>query len=325
MKLNTVLTIALAMFIISVTTASGTPYTWQGGTTNWGTNTNWSPTGVPNGSGDTVTIGDQTNDPILDTSRTIGKVTIAAGGQLLIGANTLTTAAALDIDSASGGTSAGVLRLDNASSQLTLTGAVTHEIDGEIRLEASGATVNITTNNSTFSGAGMINGQDDGAVIGIAEDQTLTNRLATIGIVGALQITSSGKFHNQGIVEADYDGGTLLIDVSGSGGTVPLTDTGVAKWRCSCGGKLEFSNSLDDQSQPVSLAGDFFLSGADSEIHFDAQSYVGTFFTTSGRLVMSAGLLDVDESVTMGTSITETAEITGGTIDVAAGKTFRHN
>ncbi len=52
-----------------------TDYIWFGSTdNNWGTASNWSPTGIPNGSTDNVTIGLAVKSPKLDQNRTIGSL-----------------------------------------------------------------------------------------------------------------------------------------------------------------------------------------------------------------------------------------------------------
>ncbi|MBI4353080.1 MAG: VCBS repeat-containing protein, partial [Candidatus Omnitrophica bacterium] len=67
-----------------------TLFTWTGAvSTNWGTAGNWDLGTVP-ASGDSVTIPDVVNDPILDTARTVSEITLAIGANLTLSGQNFT-------------------------------------------------------------------------------------------------------------------------------------------------------------------------------------------------------------------------------------------
>jgi hypothetical protein len=325
MKLNTVLTIALAMFIV-VGTANAQDKYFRGTTDqDWSKTSNWSDSSCTGTTG--ATLPGATDDVAicdgvtcdLDSGRTIGKVDVQGAGILNTGANTLTIS------------EAGGLKLSDALAVLNIgTGAVActadstgtkHTIDGTLNLTDASSDLQFTTNSAEVTGSGSIVGQDDEAAISIASGKTLTNSLATTnkGIVGTLEISGDGNFTNHGIVNAN-GGDLLLIDITGT-----LSDNASASWKAtSAGSLLEFTDSLDDHTTSISIYGDFQISHANAEIQIDQMDNLTSAFTTTGHLDMSAGLFDLNESVTMG-SAGNTMNVTGGTIDLAAGMVFTHN
>ncbi|MBI1289194.1 MAG: hypothetical protein GC178_16630 [Flavobacteriales bacterium] len=73
-------TLIVTLLLFPCTWALGqTSYTWNGGTsTDFATASNWTPSGVP-GSSDDITIVSTSNDPVLDTDRTLDDVTLTSG------------------------------------------------------------------------------------------------------------------------------------------------------------------------------------------------------------------------------------------------------
>jgi len=331
MRLLTIaLTVALATFIVDGALADTFRFDANGSASgNWNTGNNWwnatqsSRGNVPDTDDDTEILTGKTCT--LDTDDQVlsldvqGTATFNTGQYDL----TLTASGALQLSSTSA-----VLNIDDDGVILCsgLSTATEHTIHGKVYLKDDGSVLKFS-DSGHITGYGAIRGEHSSATIKIAADKTLTSFLATGGITGALQIIDDDAgdgsfFENQGIVDADYSGETLLIDVRGDDDTNKegLTDTDIAKWRCSCGGKLEFGANLDEYGEAIELDGDFFLSGTESEMEFNASS-----FSTEGRLKMSGGLMDVNQSIEMGTTGDKLMEMTGGTIDVAPSMTFTHN
>lgn len=146
---------ALLLTIFSSTILFAGNYSWTGTTnTDWATGTNWNPNGVP-GSNDTVTITNQTNNPVLAANTTIKQMTMTSG-TLSCNSFTLTVTATATFN---GGTiNSGTLTCSGTS---TLTFAGT----------TFGAAVNATGNsillngsrfNSTFTGVKKGTANDNG-------------------------------------------------------------------------------------------------------------------------------------------------------------------
>jgi hypothetical protein len=115
----------------------------------------------------------------------------------------------------------------------------------------------------------------------------------------------------QGILDANTSGVLLL--------TVNTVDdsSGAGRRRCTNGSAvLRFTDPTGESIGTFGpMEGEFVLSAGEIEVN--------TSLTTTGRLDISADTLDVNASLTMGSEGYSLA-MTGGTIDVAAGDTFRH-
>lgn len=199
----------------------------------------------------------------------------------------------------------------NGTGVLEITGAGTSDIATNLTLTLSnsGSTLRIVATH-TIGGAGAIVGAHDDALI-VINGVTFTSTMDTVGITGALDIVdgaSNGTFDNRGIVNANASG-TLLLSVS----TVQ-SSAGNTRWQATAsGGKLDFSAGAY-----TNMLGGFQIANS-SEIEVNT-----TALNTSGGLAMASGLLDVKADLTMGDNTTNFANITGGQVVVAAGKTFSH-
>ncbi|MDX2188551.1 MAG: T9SS type A sorting domain-containing protein [Bacteroidota bacterium] len=83
-------TLQLLLIFVCVSLIQGqTTYTWNGSTTAWNTNTNWTPNGIPGtASTDIVVINATAITPVLDANRTISNLTIT-NKNLNLNGNTL--------------------------------------------------------------------------------------------------------------------------------------------------------------------------------------------------------------------------------------------
>ena len=174
----------------------------------------------------------------------------------------------------------GELRIENGGlvtitgQTLTLDGAVTHDLDGNLVLWDSTAIVKFTAD-ATVGGDAAIVGQHDSAKIQIEGGDTLTNEMS---VKGQLTIETNGgsgdgTFVNgsTGVVWANA-GGTLLMD-----GSLTLDDNEVdgarALWKATNGSStfLQFASGLTFVDSNDELQGDFVLCG-NATLDFDVQT-----------------------------------------------------
>jgi len=235
----------------------------------------------------------------MDGVASLGDVNV--NGRLTVAG--VVTASALDVHGSIDIEPDGVLTLTGAGDQ-------TSSVTGFVNLEGEGATLAFTTWSHTFSGQGGIRGRDGGAVIDVGSGITLVN---TGTIAGALTIQGAGTFVNQGAVDADTSG-VLLLTVSTVGDS-----SGSGRWEATdAGATLRFSDPSGEDIDAFGwMAGEFLLTAG--AVEFNSP------LSTSGRLVMSGGLLKANANVAMGDDVTAYAEVTGGAIQVAAGATFTHD
>ncbi len=179
----------------------------------------------------------------------------------------------------------GVLNIA-AGVTLTLDGdpCAESKVDGFINLLGSGSVLAFSSNNHTVSGSGLIDGRHNSARIDIMSAITVTIG-ADLTVHGAMQIRAvSGTFDNDGLVEAD-NAATNDDTLECYSGT--FAGSGEYKVATS-GATLKFDSGISD----TGLAADFTVGG---------------------------GTLDIDEEVVTTGNLT----FTGGTISVAANKTFQ--
>jgi len=202
-------------------------------------------------------------------------------------------------------TSRGLLIIE---ATLTLNGYYcTSTVAGWVLLTDQAATLGFAATH-IVGGGGEIRGLKDTAQITITSGAILSS---TTTITGHLEITGEGNFNNQGTVDADATG-TLAIKV---GGTVDDSD-GDDRWRVSTSGAtLLFDSAIGTLA---SMEGEFIVSAG--------VIYIDEALTTTGRLDLSGGVVDVGQNTTMGDQDAERfLAMTGGEIKVAAGKTFTHH
>ena len=264
MKRNTLfsfLTIA-ALGLLTAGPASADTFTWNGSVTSgWQTPGNWD---LDNGSypqsGDIAIIPNvATNDPVIDVrDEVVTELRIQRGGLLTI-----------------------------TGKKLTLDGAVTHDINGDLVLSNSSSKLEFSTNDGTVDGGGAIIGQDNSAEIRIADNKTLTNEMVIRGKLTILDAGSTGTFLNgsTGTVNADA-AGVLELDNS-----LSLQDECGADWKAThASATLLFEATSDFVYSDPNLRGDFVLSNC-STIDFDGQDVKtsGSFASPSGHIVNVSG------------------------------------
>jgi len=139
---------------------SGTPSVWSlGSSGNWGTGSNWTPSGAPNSSTTDVCIVDNTSTVTLDiSSASIQNLQIASGNTLLashalnIFGGSILNSGALDITGTPGFT---ILELENSATTLSGGGTVTLDSTAaSAYLRGNGVT--LTNVDNTIQGFGTI-------------------------------------------------------------------------------------------------------------------------------------------------------------------------
>lgn len=233
MQRNTLLTLfATAVFgIVMANPVNAADSTWHGSEgTGWNDPDNWS-RGVP-GSGDTATIPDVANDPLIDSSVTVGTLIINTGAVVTV----------------TGGFSPVTLTLD---------GTTAHDIDGDLVLSNGTAALKFSAS-VTVDGEGAIIGEHNGAKFQIEGGDTVTNEMSVQGQM-AIETdggSGNGTFLNgsTGIVLANADGeGSDAILLLASGLTID--DVSGAKWKA----KSDSDSVLEFREAETGLEGNFFL------------------------------------------------------------------
>ncbi|MDP2741204.1 MAG: hypothetical protein Q8O66_00755 [bacterium] len=180
------------MFFAFTHSASAATYSWQGTTnTNWAVSTNWSPNGVPD-AGDTVTISNKTNNPILDQSRSIGVFTMTSGildlGTYTLTATSTSTFTAGTINNGTMAVNTGITTV--ATFTATTFGSSVSVASGRILL--NGSTFNGTTNSFTKTSIATADTSTGGNTFGSGSTSTFTN---TGDQVWYLSSTSNNTFN----------------------------------------------------------------------------------------------------------------------------------
>jgi hypothetical protein len=194
----------------------------------------------------------------------------------------------------------------NIGGRLTLVGGGTSTVDGDGIVNLTGPTSELafTRLPHIVQGLGQIVGKHDDAKIMVASGLTL---ISAITIGGALQIQGDGSFVNNGRVCANSSG-VLLVSAASV-----QSSAGNGRWQSTvCGAKLALA-----ASSYANMHGGFKL--------IDGVIEINSPLTTSGRLEMSGGLLNVNADLAMGDDTTSFADVTGGQVLVAAGATFIHH
>jgi hypothetical protein len=220
--------ISFASSVFLVVEASATEYTWQGddlvNPATWSDPDNWTPGGGPPGSSDTAIIADTAVPPHVTSSTTVGFVDVNADSITVLPGVTFTIAGESGLTIATG------TFLDlSASARLQITGGGDHQVDGDVNLIGDYSTIEILDCDAGLYGVGRILSEIyEEAAINIEAGVTFTLILDTtpspdepFDVEGALEITGSGSFVNNGKVWANATGvlliGETLASISGLG------------------------------------------------------------------------------------------------------------
>lgn len=321
-----------AVLCITATTYGLTDYQTDGDGSTWGDKNNWSEwdgekwidaVKYPGESGSTpgtVTVQHTMTVAVSDAKATVldvdASLTINSGA-------TVTAYSHVDVADSITVTIDGVSDVATLDIQESTSQTSTINPSGSIQINATNSTyygqllISGTGTHTIQGSSGAIQGNSDDALISIASGKNLDS---TTNIVGHLEISGSGNFQNNGIVDANTSG-TLLVNVTGT------TSIGGSSgdWKATANGaKLEFGGNLDDNDSDnaISMSGDFVISNS-AEIQIDELASLSSAFTTTGHLDISSGTLDSQGNVTMG-SDGNPMNATGGSITVAPGMTFIH-
>jgi hypothetical protein len=233
---------------------------WNGGTGNWNVSTNWTPSGVPNSSSTDVSI--------AGTSVNLSSVTID---------NISPSVHNLSLDQYSTLSIQGTQNLNVYGSSIANAGQIQAGNNSDLFLIGSGATFNLT-------GAGTVSlGAANTVLEGFFGNENLVNQVNTIGGQGSIK--SLGSFQNQGTVNANVAGGTLLIN------EVPTTNTGTLQ--ATGGGTLYINAST------VNNTGGTISAGSSSLVTFYGATINGGNLSSVGSGVIQGLFTDTLNGVTI--------------------------
>jgi hypothetical protein len=169
---------------------------WEGGSsTAWATGSNWCPASVPS-AGETVTIIDQTNDPVISGAVSVGSIEIQSGAKLTLGSNTLTITGSLSgTGQITGSTTSNIIFNGSSASTLRMD-------------QTTAGTTNVLNNLTVNTSGGVTIGNATG-VIGlltptsgtITTGGNLTLRATSPTVYGQLHATATGTFSGNITVE----------------------------------------------------------------------------------------------------------------------------
>ena len=183
------------------------PFTWavDGTSGDWGTASNWSPSGVPDGvdtasisrtGTETVTVSSDEAAKALTLDDPNAKLSITSGAELSVNGLTATAVKAIEVADGTLHIGGGSATLDSFTLDLGGAGSGTLSADGTLTL---GPSLTVTVSN------GVING--GASATGIIDNQGLVH------VTGSLSMTNVAGFDNTGVTS--IDGGSLLLAGSG--------------------------------------------------------------------------------------------------------------
>lgn len=215
----------LLALMLTCTLANAAAKLWAGTITDWGTSSNWSPSGTPTSVDDVTVPTGATFYPDISTGSANAKtVTINAGGSLTVSGGTLTLAAGNDF------TNNGTLTISSGAS-LTISGSNSLTISGN--WYNNGGTFNSNTSTVTFNGTGKtISGSSIPTFYNLSTSGT-ASVTAGLGVsVGGNVTIGSGTTFNASTFTHMVQGNWI-----NNGGTfTPATST------------INFNNTSSDQS-----------------------------------------------------------------------------
>ena len=286
----------LVFLLLAPQLSLGADKAWNGGTTTWNTNTNWTPSGAPGNTDNAVFNSTFSNQPNLTGSATVGGIwmTGSIGQNVTISGSTLT----LNGNTINGTAGLGIL-VDNApafaltiTAPITLGNAQTWRNNSGNLLTIGAGGINLNNKALTIDGTGntLING-------------ILSNGNAAITKAGGGTLTLTGTNTNTGtmIVSA----GVLNIQNSSALGTT------AAGTSVSSGAALQIQNSIAVGAEALTLNGTGISNDGALRNISGTNSYAGVITLGSAtRINSDAGTLTLD--VASGSAITGTQNLTFG-------------
>ena len=237
-----------------------TAYTWSGGTGDWDNNAQWDPTATPDGANADVYIdGGKTgvNSVVtMNTSHTVGRLTVDAGDTLNLGNN-------VDFYLASSfAGSESIINNGTINFNSTGSGIYLHYVGANASLTGTG-TINMTGPNDRIFAQ---NASGDRLTIGAG---------STIAGTGNLGIGQS-TFTNNGLVNANISGATLALQPGGGNGS-DFTNGATGLAQASNGGILQLANSGNFNNGTFrALAGSTVNIGSGANVNNAILTTVGT-------------------------------------------------
>lgn len=290
----------LLLFCIAsfITDFSQTSYTWNGSnSSNWNTNTNWTPNGVP-GSADNVTIVPGANNCILAGNTSVTNLTITNGVLNLNGFTLNTTGVvACNNGTCTGGT------FNSTATSLTFAGTIFNSnitanvtevyfngsiFNGSVTVTKNGGANAQSSGNNTFNGITSITNAGTGYLM-------MTNgsagRIDVFNAATTLNTTNTGNLYLGYGRNVDLNANVTANNTAGTGG-IFLGNTGSVNLASgkviSCGawtsGSLNINRLVQAGSTPINLS-----PGSSGAVNIYNSSF-------SGSLSVSAGIISAQTS-----------------------------
>jgi hypothetical protein len=252
-----IFTAAVIAACLSPTLAFGqTNSSWNGGTGNWSSATDWTPNGVPNNSGTAtydVSIGVANSNVTMDVlNTTIDNLTLASKTSLTITANAMSLVAGASFDDGMI-TNDGDVFNNGISSSLTISGVFLNQ-------DSSGTSVP-----STFNNAGKVFVTADGLIYN--QLGSTINNSGTLNNAGSL-------FMQQGFIN---NFGTLT---NTSGGTVTVLDAGIIN-----SGKFNNYGMVHSEGNITNNSGGSLTNYGTINVVIAAMTNHGTLLNTAGGTI----------------------------------------
>jgi hypothetical protein len=343
-RILTTAALVAGVFILAAPAAyAQSTYDWNGSqNVNWSNANNWTRTSgsgsAPPGSGDTANIpsGDIDNEPTVDSTVSVGTITISSGRTLTI-SNPLTVGTfTINSGSTVSGTSSLTINTTLTMGDDLTIGTFTMGSSASGTTGANTLTVN-DSSGFTISSGGLLN-VDDAGLVDLAGGGTHTingtaaNNGLRLSIANSrLRISSSATLSGTGYIEGQHDSAlielaadvafTSAITIEGNLQIVPVQYATGTRFinngfvDANNAGTLELNVHYLDTATPTGPSGSWRV--GDSGSAFLKFSVGSTLM--SGTFTVSNGMLDIDQNITTSGNLT----FTGGTISVAPGVTFQ--
>ncbi len=308
MKTNKPSILAAIFFFLSFSISFAGNYSWTGTTgTDWSTGTNWSPAGTPSAN-DSVTITNQTNNPVLAANTDIKRITMTSG-VLDCNGYTLTISALATFNAGT---------INNGT--VTCSGTSTITFAGT----TFGAAISATGNNILFNGSTF-----NSTLTAIKKGSSSDNGTGGNIFNGAVTFIDSGSGNlvlgNNTAADTFYAALTLTTTSTGS---ILLAHQSTGNYfsdvTCNTGG------IVFNQYGSSSFTGNIVLNSSSRNIYFGYST--GSSTLSSGKSIsiggsgFSAGTLTLKGFVQSGSSLAISLSLSGSaTLEILSGSIFNTN
>jgi len=292
-----------------------TAVSWNGGSGNWNTPSDWSGGVVPNnGGGKTYNVTISNGEPetvTLNLGVTISDLTLGTSAILQSSQNDSLTIA-------SGGTltNSGTMSFDTTGSNITVASGGTLSNSGTINMEAAGETLNVS---GTTINTGTINLEGGGAA-------TFTGSVTNSGTFqtgfsgGNNTVTVTGTFTNNSGAMLEVDGSGDVLNVNaftnngtftlGSGAAFTITGGGSGVTSIAAGTTYNIGGTFNVKNGSTTTSALAKLNNISGTLDLE-NGQTTTITPTGGTLtIASGGTLELSDAISSNTTLTITGNLT---------------